>query len=176
LTFQSGQDTTVRANFISSGRLPNTQDTGFRAVNDRWPVVAFARDVGSVGTTVSQPVVFSIGHLRDPVIQYVTTGNVLQSRVPFYSSQLPTPAAVIKYFLDDFGNATSQAATLDAKIQSDAVKISAGYAGLVALSIRQVFAATELTISRTSSGSYNTTDLTVFMKEISSNGNMNTVS
>ncbi|KAH7098950.1 DUF1793-domain-containing protein [Auriculariales sp. MPI-PUGE-AT-0066] len=175
LTFQTGQDSTVRSNFISSGTLPNTQDTTFRAVNDRWPVFAYARDLGSVSSTASAPVVFAVGHIRDPGVQYITAGNVLQSRPLYFLSQLSTPAAVIKYFLDDFSNATSTAATFDAKVQSDAAKINTGYASLVALSIRQVFAAFELTVSKTSSGAFNATDLMVFQKEISSSGNMNTV-
>ncbi|KAH7086641.1 hypothetical protein BKA62DRAFT_800362, partial [Auriculariales sp. MPI-PUGE-AT-0066] len=143
LTFQTGQDSTVRSNFISSGTLPNTQDTTFRAVNDRWPVFAYARDLGSVSSTASAPVVFAVGHIRDPGL---------------------SPAAVIKYFLDDFSNATSTAATFDAKVQSDAAKINTGYASLVALDP-----------PGTSSGAFNATDLMVFQKEISSSGNMNTV-
>lgn len=55
-------------------------------------------------------------------------------------------------------------------MQADASQISADYAAVVALSIRQAFAATELTLSKTSTGAFNTTDVILFMKEISSDG------
>ena len=52
----------------------------------------------------------------------------------------------------------------DSKVQTDATKISADYASIVALSIRQALGATEVTISKTSTGAYNTSDVIVFMK------------
>ena len=51
LTYESGQDAVVRAAFVSSGKLANTQDTDFRAINDDWPVFGLAVDLGNVGTT-----------------------------------------------------------------------------------------------------------------------------
>lgn len=47
-------------------------------------------------------------------------------------------------------------------------KIASNYAGLVSLSIRQAFAATELTVSKTSTGAFNTSDVLLFMKGTSS--------
>jgi len=41
MSYQSGQDVTVRGNFLSNGDLPNTQDTDYRAINDDWPVFGF---------------------------------------------------------------------------------------------------------------------------------------
>jgi hypothetical protein len=54
--------------------------------------------------------------------------------------------------------------TLDAKVQSDASKISSNYAALVALSIRQSLATVEITVSKTSTGAWNTSDVLTFMK------------
>lgn len=67
-------------------------------------------------------------------------------------------------FLDDFGNALNRANSFDAKVQSDASAISTDYASLVALSVRQAFGATEITASRNSDGSINTSDILMFMK------------
>lgn len=36
MTYQTGQDTVVRAQFIANGQLANTQDGNFRAVNNDW--------------------------------------------------------------------------------------------------------------------------------------------
>ncbi len=73
-------------------------------------------------------------------------------------------------FLGDFSNALARANTFDAQVNSDASRISADYASVVALSIRQAFGATEITISKRADGSFNTGDVLVFMKEISSDG------
>lgn len=77
--------------------------------------------------------------------------------------------------MKDFTTALSTANTLDAKVQADSSAISADYASIVALSVRQAFGATEVTIGKGSTGSFNTSDVLVFLKEISSDGNVNTV-
>ncbi|TCD60187.1 hypothetical protein EIP91_010601 [Steccherinum ochraceum] len=173
-TFQTGQDTVVRAQFIANGSLANTQDTNFRAVSDRWPVFAYAHDLGTV-SKATLPVVLSVGHVRDPAIEYIIAGGALQQRSVFFWTQFSTVSAAISSFLDDFSGALTRAKAFDAKVNKDATAISSDYASIVALSIRQVFGATELTVSRDSSGKLNASDVLMFMKEISSDGNVNTV-
>ncbi|KAJ7904655.1 DUF1793-domain-containing protein [Mycena olivaceomarginata] len=173
-TPNTGADVTVRAQFINNGRLANTLDTGFRAISNNWPVFGLAHDLGTI-TTATTPVVFSVGHIRDPAIQYIVAGGATQNRNLYFLGQFPTSAAVISSFLGDFSAALTRANAFDAKVQTDAGKISADYASIVALSIRQAFMATELTLSKTSTGAFNTTDVILFMKEISSDGNVNTV-
>jgi hypothetical protein len=168
-TFQTGADVTVRAQFINNGKLANTLDTGFRAISNNWPVFGLAHDLGTI-TTATTPVVFSVGHIRDPAIQYIVAGGATQNRNLYFLAQFPTSAAVISSFLGDFSAALKRANAFDAKVQTDAGKISADYASIVALSIRQAFMATELTLSKTSTGAFNTTDVILFMKEISSDG------
>lgn len=65
--------------------------------------------------------------------------------------------------MSDYSNALVRAKAFDAKVNADATKISAEYASIVALSIRQGFGAIETTVSRTRSG-FNTSDVLVFMK------------
>lgn len=36
LTYQIGQDTKVRSQFVDNGRLDNSVDTEFREIRDRW--------------------------------------------------------------------------------------------------------------------------------------------
>lgn len=52
----------------------------------------------------------------------------------------------------------------DQQVESDASAISSNYAGVVQLSIRQAFGAMELTISQSSDGSWNTSDVLMFLK------------
>lgn len=77
-------------------------------------------------------------------------------------------SAQIDEFILDFPNAVQRAQQLDSKILTAAQNISSDYADIVSLAARQVFAATELTISQSSdgSGSYNTSDVMMFMKNI----------
>lgn len=67
-------------------------------------------------------------------------------------------------FLQDYDAALERAYTLDAKVNSDASAISTDYAGLVALSIRQLLGGIEITLSKNSDGSFNTSDTLVFLK------------
>ena len=72
----------------------------------------------------------------------------------------------ISAFISDYSAAVTRASTFDAKVQSDASKISSDYAGIVAASLRQAFGATELTVSKNSNGGFNTSDTMMFMKGV----------
>ena len=141
---------------------------------------AFAQDLGSV-TAESQPVVFSIGHIRDPVINYITGNAVLQQRSLYFWSSFSSAAAVVRLnyccgvlsladnaqissFLSDYSSALTRANTFDAKVMADSNKISSDYAAIVSLSIRQAFGAIEITISRDSNGAFDASDIVAFMK------------
>ncbi|KIJ70075.1 hypothetical protein HYDPIDRAFT_78948 [Hydnomerulius pinastri MD-312] len=174
-TYQTGQDIVVRAQFINNGVLANTLDTNFRAVSDDWPVFAFAHDLGTVSSTASAPVIYTVGHVRDPAIEYIIAGGAYQSRSVYFWTAYQTVADMISEFIGDYSGALSRAQAFDQKVQSDASAISTNYAGIAALSVRQAFAATELTVSKNSDGSYNSDDVLMFLKEISSDGNVNTV-
>jgi len=170
-TYRTGSDTTTRSAFIANGKLDNTKDTNFRQIQDNWPVFALSKDLGTINSA-SSPVVFVVGHARDPVATYITaSGN--KDRNPYYLSQY-TIASALSAFLGDYSGSLQRANTFDAKVKSDASKISSDYAGLAALSVRQAFGAIEITISK-NGNSYNTSDVLVFMKEISSDGNLNTI-
>lgn len=66
---------------------------------------------------------------------------------------------MISAFHADFKSAMERANKLDQKIREDAEKISSDYADIVELSIRQAFAATELTIAENDPA-----DVLMFMK------------
>jgi len=69
MIWQVGEADVVRGLFQTSGSLNNTMDQQFRAISDRWPVFAFAHDLGTVGTTKTAPVVYMIaGYVRDPLV------------------------------------------------------------------------------------------------------------
>ena len=91
------------------------------------------------------------------------------------TSSSNSPSSQISSCLSSYSDALATAQAFDAKLQSDASAVSDAYAAICALSVRQAFGAVELTISKNEDGSWNTDDVLLFMKEISSDGNMNTV-
>ncbi|KAJ7082033.1 DUF1793-domain-containing protein [Mycena belliarum] len=118
---------------------------------------------------------FAIGHIRDPAVRYAVGAGRTQARSLFFWSRGRDVGEVISAFLHDYAPALARARALDARIARDAGKVSAAYAGLVALSVRQAVGACELTIARDAAGRWDERDVMLFMKEISSDGNLNTV-
>lgn len=86
LTYQTGSDADVRARFVSEGTLANTKDENFRAVNDAWPVFGFSNDLGNVNAA-SDPIVISVGHVRDPVIEYIVENGEIENRSGYFWSE-----------------------------------------------------------------------------------------
>ena len=95
-TFQSGQDIVVRGTFTANGTLPNTQDTVFRSISDNWPVFGLARDLGIVTSESTDPVVFSVGHVRDPAIEYIIAGGQSQNRSSFFFTQYESAKEAVR--------------------------------------------------------------------------------
>ena len=164
LTWQIGPDGDVRKQVVTAGKLANTEDTRKpRAINDAYAVFAFSQDLGPVGSKASAPFVVSIGHVREPIVSYL--GAQLP---PLWKDYWASWQLMVAAFLGDFSTATSRCVRLDAKIEKDAIKAGGkDYAALCALAFRQAYAATELASKDGKPWA--------FLKEISSNGNMQTV-
>ena len=50
-------------------------------------VYAISNDLGAVGGTPTDPVVWAIGMLRDPVVQFSTATGAVEQRVPYWRSK-----------------------------------------------------------------------------------------
>ena len=96
MTYQIGEDNVVRGLFIASGVLNNTVDQQFRAISDRWPVFAFAHDLGTVGTTKTTPVVYSIGLVRDTLVQVSNVPNINSVRGPYYTTRYGSVPGMVR--------------------------------------------------------------------------------
>lgn len=68
LTHQQGSDEVVRSVFLANGYLNNSLDTNFRAINDSYPVFAFAYDFGAVTTPVDN--VWAIALAQELAVQF----------------------------------------------------------------------------------------------------------
>ncbi|HEY2515172.1 MAG TPA: DUF4965 domain-containing protein [Polyangiaceae bacterium] len=163
-TVQIGQDTVVRGRAVSQGSLDGSNDTRMpRAINDAWPVLGFAFDLGMVGASASAPVSLVAGHARDPAVSYLSAPVS-----PLWKSYWSTWEAMVADAYDDGPAASSRAAALDARIVSDALAAGgASYSALCTLALRQAFGGTELVGT--------TTKPWLMLKEISSDGNVSTV-
>lgn len=166
MTYQVGIYDTVRLLFRQTGILSNLVDGQFDAADNQLPVFAFTHDLGIVGTNKTAPIIYTVGHYRDPLVQllnipntytllgayYLTRYNGIPDMVrPRYVSHasetlscLPKIAAI----LNDYPNTLVRAIGFDNQLNSDALAVtpdSTDYADILALSARQVFGNIELT-------------------------------
>ena len=160
LTSSSGNINTIRSQFFTNGRLSGS--------NPPWAtgdVAALAHDLGSVSAASS--VTFALGYERQQAVNYL--GN---ARTAYYKGTAAARVCGVCYFLDDYVAANAESQTFDTQLDSSASGLGgANYSDILTLSTRQVYGATDLTVPE---DTLDTTDVMVFMKEISSDGNVNT--
>ena len=164
LTVQSGQDSIVREQFLNRGILTNSDDTNQpRAINNNFPVFGFARSLGFVGTTATKPFTLLIGRVRSPAINYLGT-----SQPSLWTKYFASYEAMLAFAYKDASSALTRANKLDTNLANASLAVGGpNYAALTALSLRQAFAATELTGTETNPY--------LFTEEISSSDNVSTV-
>lgn len=166
---EAGVSARLRQNFAKHGTLEDKIDHDFRSIMDDEPVFAFAKSFSLNGTHSAhhQSVTFTIAHIQDPVVQYASARGLTYMR-PLWESYFPTVREVLTFHYIDFHQASQLAANYSAQLAIDAYKSGAeDYVDIVALSARQVLGATSF------SGTPD--DPILFLKEISSNGNFQTI-
>ncbi|UNI21178.1 hypothetical protein JDV02_007190 [Purpureocillium takamizusanense] len=166
VSYQIGSDTDVRSQFLNKGSLTGEIDTNFRAVRDRWPVFGLARDLGFVAGT-AKSTLFTIGFAQEDAINF--QGKEYNPRsVPSLWRAYFNEKDLVTFFYNDFDYATHYANDLDLRIVTDSEEaVGPHYATITTLAVRQVFGALSFT---------NTEDSPlVFLKEISSNSDIQTV-
>ncbi|KAJ3859446.1 hypothetical protein EV359DRAFT_50833 [Lentinula novae-zelandiae] len=166
VTYQTGQDSVVRGQFQSKGSLTNQQDTNFRAIEDDFVVLGISVNLGT-NTNFLTPVVWGLGLVRDPVIEYaVSAGSTTtQNRSSYFWTEFDTISDAIDSFLADYSNATDRANKLDQQIMNAAQSVSSEYADLVAFGARQAMASSDITVAKNSDGTYNTSDVKAFQRD-----------
>lgn len=166
VTYQSGPDDDVRSGFVAVGELASSNDTDFRAINDRWPVFGYGVDLGSVGSgTVST--LFSLGLCQDEAVQFLGADGLV-TLPSLWKSYFADDLDALTFFQKDFSESSKLSSELDDQISKDSIAAAGqDYATLTTLAARQAFAATQLV--GTEDKHY------LFLKEISSNGNTQTV-
>ncbi|CAE7013578.1 hypothetical protein P3342_003799 [Pyrenophora teres f. teres] len=168
---ESGTSALLRQRFARTGTLQNQVDGKFRAVMDEEPVFAFSKSFklakSSATGSASSSVLFTITHIQDPITQYASARGLTFMR-PLWKSWFPQDDKLIQFHYGDFAVANSLAGNYSEQLRIDAYASgSTNYVDIVALSARQVMGATSFSGTRENP--------LLFLKEISSNGNCQTV-
>ncbi|KAK8083629.1 hypothetical protein PG996_002410 [Apiospora saccharicola] len=167
LTYQSGPDVDVRAAFAKNGVLANSKDSNFRAVSDNWPVFGFTKGLGAVGSE-SVSTLFSIGLTQDNAISFLGEGDGLTSVPSLWKSYFSSSLDAMTFFFNDYSTASGLSTDLDNRVASDSLAAAGqDYLTITSLSVRQTFGALQFCGTES--------DPLVFLKEISSNSDIQTV-
>jgi hypothetical protein len=170
---ESGASASLRQRFARTGTLQNENDEHFRGINEDEPVFAFSKtfELGNTSTLASSKsdsALFTITHVQDPVAQFASARGLTHMRPLWKSWFGDDNDALIRYHYNDFANANVLASNYSEQLRIDAYKSgSESYVDIVALSARQTLGGTSF------SGTPDNPLL--FLKEISSDGNCQTV-
>lgn len=165
LSFQSGQDVVVRGAFESNGSLANTQDSDFRPIDQDWPVFGFSTDLGSLSGSVNT--LYTIGLTQEQAIQFDGATGIIPLN-SLWTSYFSSETDALSFFYNDYDNASTTADAFDQQIVTDATTAAGpDYVTITSLAARQAFGAVQLV--------GNLTKNYLFLKEISSDGNVQTV-
>lgn len=160
LSSGSGKRKDVCSQFVGRGKLLNSGP---------WPqggIVALAHDLGTVSG--QQSVNFAVGYVRDEAISYLG-----KAYTGYYRAAYPHTFQAVSHFLDDYPDALAESRLLDLTMAAQAKSVAGQkYADIVTLSARQAYGAIDVTIPNDTRDAKN---VLAFIKELSSNGNLNTV-
>lgn len=137
-------------------------------MRDRWPVFAFSKSF-SLDRSAKQAdsITFTIALTQTPVVQYAAARGLTMMR-PLWESWFTSTDELLSFHYNDLTAAGGLAANYSEQVAEDAYLSGADdYVDIVALTARQVMGAT------TFSGTPD--DPILFLKEISSNGNFQTI-
>ena len=130
------------------------------------PVFAFSKSF-SLTSKKQDSVMFTMAHIQDPVVQFAAARGLTFMK-PLWQGYFASAEDLLKFHYFDFNNAAKLAKNYSTTLGKDAFTSGAeDYEDIVALSARQVLGATSF------SGTPENPIL--FLKEISSNGNFQTI-
>lgn len=159
LTYQYASRSTVQQAFVSGGHLAGTATSYGEGY-----VFGLSHDFGS---TTSASATFGVGYDRSHSLDFLGT-----SYSGYYMSEYPTPASALPAFLADYESAHAESVMFDARVVASGDAFSTNYTDLLEQSARQVYGAMDLVIP---TSTLDTSSVIAFLKEISSNGDIDTV-
>ncbi|KAL9015561.1 MAG: hypothetical protein Q9185_007040 [Variospora sp. 1 TL-2023] len=172
LGHEAGVSGRVRPRFARTGSLQNEIDHDFRGIMEEEPIFAFAKSFHlssskSLSKSSSDSVMFSFALIQNPVTQFASARGLTFMR-PLWASWFSSVEALLDFHYLDYTTAAGLASNYSAQLAIDADTSGADdYVDVVALTARQVLGATVF--------SGTPEDPILFLKEISSNGNFQTI-
>ena len=94
ITYKTSGVTAALSLFQSNGTYDNQTITNFQPINPLYPVFAIARDLGSIQAT-QDPVVWSIGFVMDPAINYTDPSGAPRPRRLFFKTQYSDDTSLV---------------------------------------------------------------------------------
>jgi hypothetical protein len=228
-SYGSASSLNLRYKYLSQLSLNNLVDSDYRGSGQSEPVFAFSHDLGSVGSSASAAVTYTLGAVQQPIMRYLTADGVVPLQ-PWWTKCYGDIFQLIDYHYNDLTETQVLAAQWEAQLKADidtfyandppvysnstpsppyqypngtgvvdgekyifdsdnaygfldannfsgiavpGIEEDEAYYSIVALSARQVMGAYVLTVPP--SGTSNSDEPLMFQKEISSDGNVNTV-
>ncbi|KAH9812398.1 hypothetical protein DFH28DRAFT_398978 [Melampsora americana] len=182
----------TRESFAKTGQLENTFNQTYRAIRSGKdhatqdePTFAFAHRLGKIEPQTSiddRTLIYSIGHVREPLVQYMTKGDQIMALQPLWKTRFESPIDLIKFHIQDYHHSRTLSEAWDTQLDQDATRIeSQEYADMLKISTRQIFMALEIVWDQDKTMNRSGTDTMIdgyrtmaMLKEISSNGNCQT--
>lgn len=170
---QSGESRKIRRLFAEHSSLNNKIDDSYRGIFEDEPIFAFSKTFNlskratDPGEVTKDSVIFTFALTQDPVVQFASARGLTMMR-PLWASYFSNVHEMLQYHYDDYDTAAYLASNYSEQLATDAYASgSEDYQDIAALSARQVLGATQF------SGTPD--NPIIFLKEISSNGNFQTV-
>ena len=140
----------IFSKFSSSGKLKPSATPGNCGAFD---VAALAKDLGSCGQDANS-VTFAVGLDRVQAINYLN-----ETQTGYYRTKYPTVSEAVEYVLgDNYQSSLKTSLAFDTAVRSKSASVSSSfgskYADIVEASVRQTFAAMEITVRLTLDLSY----------------------
>ncbi|KAH9858969.1 hypothetical protein C2E23DRAFT_717283 [Lenzites betulinus] len=167
LTWQIGNNATVRGQFDSSGVLTNVSSTPeFGNIQVNHAAFAIAVDLGQIQST-STSITWMVGFVRNPTIMYTAPDGSTEPLSPYFVTKYGNDiGSAIRDLTSGFGDTVQRAVAFDNAVIANASQISQNYSEVVSLAARQTMASLDLTVSLDSDGNANASDVRIFMKDI----------
>ncbi|KAI0854373.1 DUF1793-domain-containing protein [Daldinia vernicosa] len=170
---QSGESNSIRRHFAQHGSLKNEVDDSYRGIFEEEPIFAFSKTFklkkrSNESSGIAQDsVIFTFALTQDPVVQFASARGLTLMR-PLWDFYFSGTHEMLQFHYDDYETAAYLASNYSEQLAKDAYASgSQDYQDIAALSARQVLGATQF------SGTPD--NPIIFLKEISSNGNFQTV-
>lgn len=139
-TFDCNNANSVYSDFASDGALSNSSRTCSGTY-----LAGIAKDLGHVGS-LGKDVTFVVGFDRVQAINYLNA-----TQTGYYRTRWPTVPEAFSYFLGRYTKALADSKPFDAQVRTRTESVSSQYgnqyADICEASVRQAFAAMELTVS-----------------------------